>query len=179
MRLLDVLPLLLLGACASSAGRAAAPQTVHVIGGSGSSMQLTITPTDGPSTSRLEFPMDRVWGALPVVYQTLEIPIEQVDQTTHVIGNPSLKLRRRLGNVLLSRYLNCGSTQGGPNTDTYEVHLSVLTQAATRGDDGATVTTLVEAAARPVSLSGEYIRCTSKGVLEARISELLRTQLSR
>src|SRR5690606_40865365 len=72
--------------------------------------------------------------ALPI-YESLGIPITRVDATSHIIGNEGLKVRRRLGDAPLTRYLDCGSGQGGPNADTYEVHLAVLTEAREAAPD--------------------------------------------
>ena len=98
-------------------------------------------------------------------------------QANHVIGNPDLKARRRLGEVPLGRFLNCGTTLGSPNTDTYEIRLSVLTSARRDSSGGTIVMTTVDAKGRPITISAEYTSCTSTGALEQRIVDLLKAQL--
>jgi hypothetical protein len=42
---------------------------------------------------------------------------------TGTMGNSSLRVRRRLGDVAISKYINCGNVQGGPSADAYEIQL--------------------------------------------------------
>ena len=88
----------------------------------------------------------------------------------------SLKLRRMLGNVPLSRYINCGNAQGPPSADTYEIQASIVTQLRPDGEGGTTVTTTVQTSGRPVMLAGEYAACSSRGVLEQRIIALIKSR---
>ncbi|MEX2153842.1 MAG: hypothetical protein WD825_10930 [Gemmatimonadaceae bacterium] len=139
-----------------------------------------MTSTSTARVDTLWTQRDRVWEVLPAVYSALEIPIAQVDPDESVIGNPGLKLYRRLAKVPLMRYLDCGTTQIGPNADSYEVMLTVLTKVQRARPDTTTTTvgTIVEAMARPVAYKGEYVRCTSKGALEARLVEVLKVHLA-
>jgi hypothetical protein len=123
---------------------------------------------------------DRTWKFMPAVFATLEIPIESYNSESGVIGNSGLKLYRRLGKIPLTRALDCGQTQIGPNADSYEVVLSVLTKVQrARGDtSNTTVATTIEAAARPIQFRGDPVRCSSKGLLEARIVEVLKVHLT-
>ena len=112
------------------------------------------------------------WRAMPAAFDSLKIPITSVDPAAHTIGNGEMQLRRRLGAVPLREYLNCGYTQNVPNTETYDVHISVMSQLTPAG--GATaVTTTVQGYARPVSTSGESVRCSSTGGLEIRLGALV------
>ena len=124
--------------------------------------------------------LDRTWKVMPSVFATLEIPIESFNSETGVIGNSGLKLYRRLGKTPLTRVLDCGSTQIGPNADSYEVMLSVLTkiQRSRADTSNTTVATTVEATARPIQFRGDPVRCTSKGLLEARLLEVLKVHLA-
>jgi hypothetical protein len=70
-----------------------------------------------------------VWVALKTTYDSLAIPISTIDPATHTMGNTTMRVRRRLGNIAMSKYINCGNTQGGPSADTYEIVLSVVTRA--------------------------------------------------
>lgn len=181
MRSCAILAFAGLAACASSHAPAATTSTTDErvrMGGTQTGLRLSSSTVARADT--LWMPIDRVWKALPAVFAVLEVPIERFDAETNTIGNSSLKLYRRLGKVPLTRYLDCGSTQIGPNADSYEVALTVLTKLSRPPADtsNTTVVTTVEALARPIQFRGDYVRCTSKGALEARLAEVLKVQLT-
>ena len=165
-----------LAACASAkpgSGIASAPEVP--IGNT----QLRLRPGDGPAVIGIAFPIDRVWRALPAAFDSLGIPTDQLDAARHVIGNSGFKVHKRLGTVPLSKYIDCGSTQGFPSADEYDVNLSVLTQLTTEPTGATTIATKVEAGGRPMAFPGEYTRCSTKGLLETRIAEVIARQLER
>jgi hypothetical protein len=125
------------------------------------------------------FPEDRVWAVMRAVYDSLGIPVASFDASTKTIGNTGLRLKRRLGEVALSKYINCGSTQGFPSADTYEVFLSVTTSVrpAASGPQATQISTTVDGQARPITFSGEPVRCSSLTTLEARIVAVANTLL--
>lgn len=183
MRPLAVVSVVLLSACASSQGTAAAPptqQTVHVATATGSTgSTMALTSGDDPSQRVIAAPVARVWDALPAVYETLGLPITDRNVQARSLGTTSFKLRRRLGDVPLSRYLDCGDTQGSPSANSYEVVLTVATRLAPGASDSTAVTTNVTAMARPVFVSGEYVNCGSTRALEKRFFDLLAVELHR
>jgi hypothetical protein len=180
MRTILLLSILTLSACTSSrTENMTRPETVRIVAGSGGIAQLSTVTSDASNAVTVDLPTDQVWRVLPAVYESLGIPVGQLDASTRVIGNPSLKVRRRLGDVPLTRYYNCRSTQGGANAETYELHLSVLTRVAQSAAEMTTVSTAVQATGRPVSFAGDPVRCTSTGALEARIVEALKAQAQR
>jgi len=134
---------------------------------------------DATSTSVLGFALDRVWGALRVAYDSAAVPVSTFDATSHTIGNSALRVRRRLGEVALSKYINCGNTQGGNGADTYEVVFSIVTRAVPAESGTTRLTTVIDAQGRPITLGGEFTRCTSTGVLEKRLAQLVISQLNR
>ena len=168
-----------LGACsASTTGDTGSVQSVRVVGAAGAT-SMTTAPTDIASSTTFEAPVDRVWRALPAVFDSLGIPVTHLDQREHVIGNADIKARGRLGKVALRRYVDCGSTQGGPNADTYDVWLSVMTNARAAATGNTMVSTTVQAMARPVTFAAEYFRCRSTRELENAIFDILRRQLAQ
>jgi|SRR5687768_3789200 len=186
MRLVVIASLAMLVACASnpapSTGRPE-EQTVRVsgvTGGISGSTGLRLTSNTISRVDTLWTSFDRVWRELPAVFAVLEIPIEKFDASTNVIGHSAFKVYRRLGKFPLTRYLDCGSTQIGPNAESYEVMLTVLTRIErVRSDTSLTaVGTTVEAVAKPVQFRGDYSRCSSKGTLENRVMEILKIQLA-
>jgi hypothetical protein len=167
--------------CASAKTTPAGPvatETVRLIGVN-EMTKVSMTPTVALRADTVATSVEQVWDVLPVVYESLGIPVTQLDATKHVVGNPGFKLRRQLGGVSLTRYLDCGRGQGGPSAETYEVHLTVLSEVQPAAPAvGTTVATLVEAMAKPVTFSGEYVRCSSSGTLEARILNGLKARLA-
>jgi hypothetical protein len=181
MRACAILAVTGLIACApqTHAPSTSTPESERVrMGGSPAMLRLSSSTVARADTVWL--PIDRVWTAMPSVYAVLEVPIERFDAEASVIGNSSLKLYRRLGKTPLTRYLDCGQTQIGPNADSYEVLLTVLTKLSRPQADTANtaVVTTVEAMARPIQFRGDYVRCSSKGALEARVIEVLKVQLA-
>jgi hypothetical protein len=185
MRRALVLSALAITACSSKPQPDVAPlpqQTIRIPGSSGGvPTTMGITHTTTPSVRTVGASVDAVWNALPAVYTALGIPIEDRNVAARTLGNPALKLRRRLGDVALSKYLDCGNTQGGPSADTYEIVLSVDTRvrAAAGGADSAVVTTIVDGRGRPVAFSADYVNCGSRGQLEKRFFDLLSVELRR
>jgi len=57
--------------------------------------------------------------------------------------------------------------------------LSVVTQLAAVDSANTKVTTTVDAMARPVAFTGEYIRCATTGEIESRIANLLQAAATR
>ena len=180
MRHLAVASIVLLSACASS-GPSVAPRpdqtmripTSNASGGS----TISIAQTESPSQRTIPATAARIWDAIPRVYQTLGLPITDRNPDTRTIGTTSYKVRRRLGNAPLSRYIDCGSTQGSASADSYEVLLNVTTRLAPGAGDSTAVSTTVDAMARPVFVSGEYINCGSTRALEKRFFEALNVEL--
>ena len=166
-------------ACASGGGGTTgspAMETVRVASGN-SAMTTTVRPTVNASGATVAFSLALTWAALRAVYDSLGIAVATVDQGNHVIGNPEMKLRRRLGEVGLSKYIDCGNTQGAPSAETYEIRMSVFTQAQAATPTSTSVLTTVEARGRPITMSGEYSICSSTGLLERRIAELVKARL--
>ncbi|MEP6763545.1 MAG: hypothetical protein ABJB66_04495 [Gemmatimonadaceae bacterium] len=178
-----LMPLLLFTvACASSSGGSAATSTkpaTQTISGAGIG-SLTVRSTTEADLARLPYAPDAVWRVLPSIFDSLGIPVTELNQTSRQIGNTGYKIRQRLGKVSLSRYLDCGSSQIGPNADSYDVFLTVLTTVAPAGDAASTaLSTVVDAQSRPATYNQAYSHCSSKGGIEKRITDLVAARLSR
>ncbi len=172
---------IVLGACAS-AGTSGAPgapasQTISVIGAGGGA-QISTSGENAAHVQTLPFTADQVWRALPAVFDSLGIRVQTLDGAKRTIGISGFAVRHRLKNVPLSRLIDCGTSQMGPSADDYDVRLTVFTDVHA-GDGGATVTTSLEALARPINYAQEFSHCSTKGVLEQRIVDLLQARLGR
>jgi hypothetical protein len=171
-----------LSACSAAGNQpevTARPETVRVVGGTGAMTSVGTTTSDHAVNTTVKAPPARVWQLLPIVFDSLAIDIAYLDQQTRVIGNRDLKVRGKLGKVPLRRYVDCGSAQGAPSADTYEVSLSVMTQVQPADSASTNVSTLVQAVARPVNFAGDYVRCLSLRNLEADLMKILMRQLAR
>ena len=182
MRWLALVPLAVLAACSartpgpSSTSRT---ETLVVASGDGAVRQVTTVSTDRPLAYPLKYPMDEVWRVLPAVFDSVGIPVTELDASRRRIGNAAFRLRRRLGTTPLQQYVDCGAAQGGPNAETYEVALTVFTEVVADADASSTLSTVVQANARPISFAGDWIRCTTKGRLEGKIAEIAAAKLQR
>jgi hypothetical protein len=155
-------------------------ETVRVSGSvGGGTMTVETHPGAGPAIIRVGFPVVRVWEVLKTAFDSLAIPVSSVDPATHTMGSSSLRVRRRLGDVSVSKYINCGNTQTANAADGYEIVLAVTTQVQVANDGLSQLVTSVDAQGRPITLSSEYARCTSTGLIETRLAQLVTAQLNR
>ena len=161
------------------------PQTVRIsatgaagVQGTSGTSDLTLTSTPNVGRATIEAAPDKVWTELVEVYKSLGIETSILDRPSRMIGNQSLKVRRRLGTVPLTRYIDCGSTQGAQSAETYEILLNIVSQLHSTSPNSTTITTTFQSMGRPVTLSSEYRTCSSTGALEKAIADQLRTRLS-
>ncbi|MCA0377037.1 MAG: hypothetical protein LCH84_15405 [Gemmatimonadetes bacterium] len=175
--LLCLASLTALAACASgNAGSTSRAPVTQTIGGAGVG-RATITTTTEADVMTLPFDADMVFRVLPSLYDSLGVQINTVDPARRMIGNNGFKLRQRLGKAVLSTLIDCGNTQIGPNADSYDVYLSVITTVTPAGAGASTLSTLLEAQARPITYNQAYNRCTTKGTLEQRLADLVTRRL--
>lgn len=178
MRPFALFALVALGGCASTGtttGRST--ETVRVPGSSG--IGMSTAPNSSASVATVPFTSEQVWRTMPAVFESLGIPLTTVDPSKHLIGNEGFKLRRQLGTVALSKYIECGTTQIGPNADSYEVYLTVMVTVQPVPTGGATINTTFESAARPLNFAQEYSRCGSKGILEPKFAQIVTAKLQK
>jgi hypothetical protein len=178
-----VLGCLVIAGCASggaASGRSqpapAAPSMDARVAGS----EGAAAPVDMAHSTTVVFRYDTVFHVLPAVYAALGMPVRAADVKQYVLGTQGMKVHSKLGKVPLSRYIDCGSAiQGMASADTYDVVLTVTTRVKAIEAGGSDVATTVIASAKPPQYSSEYMRCGTKGVLEARIIELVNETLKK
>ena len=179
-RTLMVLVVVSIWGCASSTsgtGMPASAPDVRVVTPGGEKVLATGSTAVVEGVATVDAPVDKVWAALVPAYDSLAIPLTAIDPAAHVIGNGGFIVHRKLGNARLSQYINCGSAQGGPSADSYEINLQVTTSLAPASSTSTVVTTRVNAAGKPASLSGEYMPCATTGGLETRLVRLIEAQV--
>jgi hypothetical protein len=101
------------------------------------------------------------------------------DQATMQIGNGGFEVRRLLGGTIVSRLFHCGDTSTGSSALNYDLFVSVATQIRPDAAGETLLSTTTTVRAKPISLSGNWIRCESLGLLEQRIVDGVAKQLSR
>ena len=184
-RLLATLLPLTAAACAGRSAAPAPPEaatpatTTTYIVGSGGSMGITTTHDGRGAVKTIDAPIERAWAALPAAYAAVGVDYTTLDKRQWVIGNDALKVRRRLGGVALTRFLNCGGTDGNPNAATYEVTLSVFTRLVPAGTGETTVSTSVQGTARSLSFNTGAVNCASTRGLEDRIAGALALEAAK
>lgn len=173
-----LLPLLFLAACAPATSTPEAtprPAGTLRVETAQTTMESRIDPTvPRARTTMVPEGSAQLWAAFPAAYAALGLPAGQGGeaQGASVVG--PFQLTRRLGQVSLSRYLDCGSTLTLPRADAYTITLQLTTGLEPAGDGVTNVATLVQATARPRDTSGNAVSCISTGLLERRLAEELR-----
>jgi hypothetical protein len=140
--------------------------------------QIDVTLTHDPSIAKqtVAVSLDDVWGALPAAYAHLGLPVNAIDTRTHLLGTGVVMVHRSLAGTSLSTYLECGAdVTGQDKANFYSVQLDVRTQLDAAPDSGTIVRTMVEATGRDAASSNNPVRCSTKGLLEHRLVELLGT----
>jgi hypothetical protein len=175
MRIPAFLCLVALAACGSTvASSGQGDQTIGLDAAGGSNMRLLAS--DGPHVEAVKGSREEVFRMLPAIYDTLGIKVTDLNPEQYFIGNSAFKVRRMMGNVMLTRYLDCGSAQGFPSAETYDIQMSIRTTVTASPSGGSSLATLVEAVGRPVAFAGEYVRCSTKGALEKAIADAVKAR---
>jgi hypothetical protein len=131
----------------------------------------------GGSAHRVSAAPDRVWEAMPAVYQGLGIAVGTSIPDAKTIGNVRLELNRVLAGQPLSTFVNCGEgPTGSPLADSYRVTMSLLTILAPAETGATRVETRVNASAVNRAVSGATVNCATTGRLESLIAERIRSQ---
>ena len=156
-------------------------QTVRVTGSSGTGTAVNsstrTTATYDVRIDTLPVKLDLIWKTLPAVYSALEIPIAEFDAEKNMLGTGGMKIYRRIGQTQLTKVLDCGRTQIGPNADSYEIIMSVATTLGKVDSASTVVFTNIEASGQPMNYAGGQTRCRTRGELEKQIMLMLRTRL--
>ena len=129
--------------------------------------------TEGLQTSaNLPANPDEVWAVLPAAYEALGIPVREVSPEQRTLGNSSFRTRN-LDGKRISQYVDCGRSNSGTLANIYDVTLTISTRVTDAADGGATVSTTVDAWARPRMTNGNPVQCSSNTNIEQRLLELM------
>ena len=164
------------GACAGGAGQSTtdvstSPAPQQITTSSGQSIRFNTTATVVAVSEAVGVGADSAFNLLLKVYAELQIPTTSVDGRQRRLGNPSMKIRRRLGGVTLVKYLECGNKDGVPNAETYDIVLNIASSVTVVAEGRATVSTRVGGvASHPIFGASNQMICSTTGELEKRIA---------
>lgn len=158
-------------ACSSAATPTQRTMSVYVPGAS----VMSVTGENGTISVTIGAPVQKVWQALPVAFDSVGIQLTLVDPKKHTMANEGFKVRQKIRNERLSTYFECGTTQVGPNADSYELYVTVhsFLEPAQASTEWTKMTVAVTAAAKPLQFSQDYSRCTSKTTLERKMLDVV------
>jgi predicted secreted Zn-dependent protease len=137
---------------------------------------LTLMPSARIGTVRgvLRVPLERAWAVLPAAFSAIDLNVNAVDSASHVVGD-STTLHGTFGSLTPDAVVDCGRPPTGRHADSVAVSLFV-TAKLERGDSlGTWVTNTVQVVAKPVGAAP--ISCGSRGVIERRLLEAIRSRI--
>ena len=138
--------------------------------------RLLVALRPGAVHEALSVPLERTWTAIPAAYAAIDLAVNMVDSSAHAVGD-SVTVRGTVGKVSVSELLDCGTPPAGQHADPVDFVLLVRTRLAVNEPAGTMVTNSVQAVAR---YPGAFpIACRSRGVLERRLFDALRSELAR
>lgn len=151
------------------------PVTQRVVMASGNTVSINTTTVNSGASSLVLAPLDSAWAALKAVYAELGIPATTLVDASHLIANESFKTRRRIGKVPMQNILDCGSSLGMPNAETYDIMMSISSYLVKNPKAGFNLVTRIDATGKSPNFSREAsVNCPSQGELEKLIGEMVR-----
>lgn len=134
-------------------------------------------------TMALEFPIagarDSIYAALLSVFQELKIPVQTANPKAGLLNNLNADISRRLGGERLSRYIDCGRGFSGENANVCRVTIVMAAWPDPQsGDATALHVAFIGGGLDPAGSRGNYVLCTSKGVLEEEFAAKVRARLA-
>lgn len=168
MRSVVLLSLATLTACAS-ASTSGHPNTETVRVSSTGATTLGVSTLQDAQRRTVAAPFADVWRVLPSVLDSLGIPITTRDAATGQVGTTGQEVRRTLGHTMVSRYFACGNEQDATSAVSFDLFLTLMVQAQPVSTGGTSLAMVTTVRAKPITYSGGWIPCESRGLLEQRI----------
>jgi hypothetical protein len=136
---------------------------------------MSVTGENGTIAVTIGAPLQTVWRVLPTAFDSVGVSLTLIDPKKHLMANEGFKVRQKLRDERLSTYFECGTTQVGPNADSYELYVTVSSYLEpSPGDSSRTrMTVAVTGAGKPLQFSQDYSRCTSKTMLERKMLDVV------
>lgn len=178
MRRLLALAVLALAGCAPTArvepGEALRPpvQPPPEIQSTGEGFYVRLNRDDGISVTSIDGSKAEVFQAVLSAFDAVGLEIEGGDPTRGLIQSERMVEMSSFAGERMSDLLECGTTLTGNRANSWriEFHVSALVEAL--GDRRSQITTRLVANARPMDgTSRNQVSCTTRGLLEQKISE--------
>jgi len=175
-----------ISACASGSASTAttstdasvAPSPQQITMASGQNVRFNTTSTTIAVSEIIPVGADSAYNLLLKVFADLQIPTTNLDSRQRMAGNSLFKVRRRLGGVTLSKYVDCGNKDGGSNAETYDLVLTINSAVGGSGPAASTISTRVDGVATHPVFSTQTT-CSTTGELEKRIALAVKTKAGR
>jgi hypothetical protein len=169
MRFAPLLGLTLAAGCAGAQGASvpvsAAPQTV--VSTPGSTGAVTLTRENALMSADVASDPGRVWPLVAQAYADIGIPIDQLDQNTHIATATNQRVRRLMGKGL-GTYFTCAGPFGNTaNRD--DVYVTIRTQVFPGQGQGSIVRIGAHAVSKSGTAANTITDCASNGELEKLI----------
>jgi hypothetical protein len=122
-------------------------------------------------------PRDRVWEALLLAQQELELPLVASDPKAAQASFFLQSYNHRIAGKKASTYVDCGSGPMGNNADLQRINVAIHASVNSPTPNHSVLRISLVASSRPVSLSSNELACSTFGLLEKRIVELVGSHL--
>ncbi len=151
------------------------PVTQRVVTAGGGALNINTVSVNSGMSTPVSAPLDSAWAALKAVYGELGIPAKTLVDASHLIANESFKTRRRISKLEMRNILDCGSTQGMPNAETYDIMMSISSYLVVNPKGGLNLITRIDASGKSPNFSREAsVNCPSQGALEKLIGDMVK-----
>jgi hypothetical protein len=121
---------------------------------------------------------DQVWEVLIEVNEELALPLVGANRKTGEAAYFLQSYNHRLAGKPVSAYIDCGSGPMGNNADLQRVNVRVNESVASASTPDHTIVRVsLTASSRPTSNSSDELACSTYGLLEKRIVELIDARL--
>lgn len=174
--------IVVVAACASSSSSPTpetiiTPMTQRVVSIGGT---LTVNAVDVSSGSSMALAtsVDSAWKGVKAVYAQLGIPVATLNEAAHQIGNDGFRTRRRIGKLRMQEIVDCGSTMGSPNAETYDILMSLSSYVAKAPGGGVNLVSRLTASGKSPNFSRDAsVNCVSLGALEQELANLVKSSV--
>ena len=104
---------------------------------------------------------DSIFTALETAFKELKLPVETRDPKTGLLTNLNADVSRRIGDVAISRYLDCGRGFSGNNADFYRITLAISAWLEPATGEPQRLMVAIAASGRdPAGSRSAYSQCT-------------------
>ncbi|MEP6619171.1 MAG: DUF922 domain-containing protein [bacterium] len=136
---------------------------------------LLASPRTGTVRGVFRNSLDSAWSATPAAYAAAGLTVNATDSSAHAVGD-SLTVRGTIAGTPLGEVVDCGVLTSGQVADSIAVTLFITSRLEATVPSGSTMTNTVQAFTRPAGAAA--VACRSRGVLERRLMDALRSRLA-